>query len=658
MSSTLSDYKFRTFLFIWLDDSIDFQENINIKKNFQFLENNLQIFKNLDECKNHIRSISSQDQIKLIVNDYFGQQFIPEIHCLPQIFSIYIYCRNEQCNYQWTEKYTKVKGVYQQLDDLFNKIGYNRSRRQENRRDEQISISIFNSNNSFEQSTTGIDGRFVQYQLLIDCILKMETISTDKSDFISKCRECYNAQKAEQDTIDYFEKNYESEHALWWYTLDTFLYRVLNKALRTQDIDSLYLLGFFIRDLEQELRRRRHPSRIHTYRSQLMSIEEVNLLEHSTEQLISINSFFSTTLNRNKAIFLLGEPDNNNQLQRVLFEIEADPCQDGIKPFADISGISKFDEEEVLMMLGSVFRLKSVSRDEKKLWHIKMNLCSDNDCDLQNIFYHMRQQYGSNTTRLILFGNALIDMAKFNEAERYLRRLLPQILSKDKDVCKCYHALGKISCEKGDYKRSLDYLRKSLNHLPKLESNDSRIAYIYTSMGEVYQKQGKIQQALESFQKALDIFKQTFSDDDENLAWCYNNLGMIYLDHKNYDQALYYLNKSLNIKTKVLPDGHPCLANTYINLGNVHYYRHEYDHALEKYEVSYKIFKRSLTPQHPSVARALKNIGVVYETKKNFIEAKKNYEEAFNIRKLFVAESHPDVIEIGNDIERVSLKIQ
>jgi hypothetical protein len=49
--------------------------------------------------------------------------------------------------------------------------------------------------------------------------------------------------------IDEFEMDYSSENALWWYSRDSFLYGMLNKALRTQDIDTLFLFRFFIRDI-------------------------------------------------------------------------------------------------------------------------------------------------------------------------------------------------------------------------------------------------------------------------------------------------------------------------------------------------------------------------------------------------------------------------
>ncbi|CAF3411287.1 unnamed protein product [Rotaria socialis] len=661
-SVACEDNCFGAYHLIWLDGLIDSPKYLDKQNELRLSINYLQTFNEVDKCIKYIQSVSSQHRLIVIANDDFCQQLIPEVHGLPGVFSIHIYCENKQHDCQQNKLYSKVKNDYDQFDDVINRIGFDQSRRIEDRCDQPMLINVCNTNNNHELSTTEMGGQFVQSQLLIASLLKMETTSTDQKEFICKCRELYKDEKTQLRFIDEFERDYASDFSLWWYTRETFLYHLLNTALRVQDIDLLFYFGFFIRDLEEqlrELRQNQYSSPIHVYRAQLMSIEELNLLKDSKNKLISMNSFLSTTCDPRLARFYLGSSTNDDKFQRILFEINADPLQDNIKPFADISRRSVFkQEEEILLMPGSIFRLENISCDDDKIWHIKMNLCSDSECELQTIFSHMTNQYDSTSTKLTLFGRVLIDMAQFDYAEKYLCRRLKQISSEHQDSYKCYHALGKVSFEKGEYEKSINYLVASREILQKRRPNDFRIAYIYNSIGEVYQKKGEIKEALQSYEKALDIFKQTFADDHENIAWCYNNLGIIYLEQKKFSEALQYLTKALNIKQGKLPDGHPCLGNTYNNLSNVHYFRHEYEQALKKYQLSYEIFKKSLTPQHPSIARVLKNIGIVYEATKAFIEAKIHYEKALYIRKQIFKPEHPDLIEISKDIERVSLKIQ
>ncbi|CAF4989686.1 unnamed protein product, partial [Rotaria socialis] len=70
-----------------------------------------------------------------------------------------------------------------------------------------------------------------------------------------------------------------------------------------------------------------------------------------------------------KALAFLDLSDASGDLERILFEINADPKIVTTKPFADISKHSEFsDEAEVLFMIGSIFRLKSIKRDENQVW--------------------------------------------------------------------------------------------------------------------------------------------------------------------------------------------------------------------------------------------------------------------------------------------------
>ncbi len=85
-----------------------------------------------------------------------------------------------------------------------------------------------------------------------------------------------------------FENNYSSEKALWWYTRESFFYKTLNKALRTQNIH----LRSYINDIYDQLEKNYSNSALKVYRFQLISKDEFNHLLKNLGQFISINSFF------------------------------------------------------------------------------------------------------------------------------------------------------------------------------------------------------------------------------------------------------------------------------------------------------------------------------------------------------------------------------
>jgi hypothetical protein len=317
--------------------------------------------------------------------------------------------------------------VIETLDELVLKVlAAQEKPTTHDRFEEKLSINIYHTSGTHEQSTTELNGQFVHSQILIDCLIRMRSTSTDKSEFINYCMEEYANNNSQLNIIREFQQDYSVNSTLKWYTRDCFLYRLLNKALRVQNINLLYLLGFFIRDLQHQLERYQYPASIYVYRGQLMSKKEVQQLKNSMGQLISMNSFLSTTLDREIAIIFSGDTGaSNRDFEPVLFEIEADPQIAGVKSFANITPFSYMqDEDEVLMMLGCIFRLVHV-RYDGTLCIIQLVLCSENDHDVKPIFDQMKiDHHGNGNTSAGVFGIVLGNMGKFDDAERYLRRSL------------------------------------------------------------------------------------------------------------------------------------------------------------------------------------------------------------------------------------------
>ena len=76
--------------------------------------------------------------------------------------------------------------------------------------------------------------------------------SSDRKELIDICKSSYRGNHEQIEIIDEFEKNYDPEKAIWWYTRDSCLYRMMNKALRIQDFDMLFAFRFFITDIAKQ----------------------------------------------------------------------------------------------------------------------------------------------------------------------------------------------------------------------------------------------------------------------------------------------------------------------------------------------------------------------------------------------------------------------
>jgi hypothetical protein len=83
-------------------------------------------------------------------------------------------------------------------------------------------------------------------------------------DMLDESRRFYNNQPAELDKIDEFDQDYEASQSIRWYTRDSFLYRLLNKALRTKNILIILKFRFILQDINKQLKDLQHKQKQQT----------------------------------------------------------------------------------------------------------------------------------------------------------------------------------------------------------------------------------------------------------------------------------------------------------------------------------------------------------------------------------------------------------
>jgi len=431
--------------------------------------------------------------------------------------------------------------------------------------------------------------------------------------------------------LDEFERQYSCEESLRWYTKDSFVYRMLNKALRVQNIDLLFLFRFFIRDLAHELKSNQWTSPGSVYRGQALSKTELNRLEKSIGKLISINSFLSTTLYPDVASIYIG---NSPGCEKVLLKIDFDPTLTGIKPFADITLISEFPQEgEVLFMLGAIFQIQNVYLSHDDIWIIQLSLCGEHDQALESIFRFLRNESNRCELDLLAFGNVLHDMGQFEQARNYYNRCLKLLPSNDHMWrAYCLYLLGLIATEDGEDKTALDLFDRSLTIRKQvLQPSDPSIADTFTAIARVHFINYDFDSALKSYEQALVIFQQAFTEDDLTSAMGYTNIGVVCRVQKKYSQALECHRKAFSIRTKHLPADHFRFGTTYNNMGEVYHDLDEYDNALKYYEMALEVYTKSLPSQHIDIAITLANRGDIYEKQGDLQEALALYKKALGI---------------------------
>ncbi|CAF4399206.1 unnamed protein product, partial [Rotaria socialis] len=443
------------FCLIWLDANSNGKEARDTERKLRSIINHLQKFQDVDQCQKFIEKRSKNERVVMIVSGRLGREIVPAIYKLRQVISIYVYCMDKKGNKKWADKFAKVKAVDTDLDELICRI--KADHKIQKKVEEPLSISIFNTNAG---------------AVLIHCLLQLKYTAANKNELIVFCKQQYKENDFELSNIQEFQDDYSSGNVLWWYTRDSFFYKTLNAVLRDQNIHAMFLFRSYISDIQDQLKNHQAEKSIKLYRSQMISSDELQTLKQTLGQFISINSFFSTSTDKKQALAFLDIPDGVENLEPVLFEIDADPKMAAGKPFADISPYSDYkDESEVLFMLGSIFRVKSANRSSNnKVWIIQMTLCSDNEHDLQQVLMEMKEQLGNEETNLQTLGKLLWEMSKLDLAEKYFIHLLKQLPVNDPLLLSLYQDLGKLASQTGDLDKSMEWRRKAITKGEKTHS--------------------------------------------------------------------------------------------------------------------------------------------------------------------------------------------
>ena len=521
--------------------------------------------------------------------------------------------------------------------------------------EESLEIMVYTKTDKPDQSTMELNGGFVYSLLLIDVLLRMNFNQEDKKQLLQRCYDEYRNNHRELSVVEEFDRTYSSNRALWWYTRDSFIHKMLNKALRKQDIELLFLFRFLIRDIYEQLKRYQCPSPIRVYRGQVMSKNEIQRLQQSMGQLISVNSFFSTSMDDRKAVAFLNGSSISRELLPVLFIIDADPRVVTTKPFADVRGHSPYDESEILFMIGCVFRIVDI-RQQNRMWTIFMSLCSDYEHDKNDLLRRLKRECGGGNQQVDQksFGAVLHKMGKYNFAQMVYFSALNDSTIDGSTYASICRSLGMISEDKGDYDISLKWYDHAwLTQLRHDPSDYVSLGSIYCCIGVVYKKKGDYNKALEYYNKAIDLFRREHAENHPNMASFYNNIAIICNSQKQYSKALDFYKKVLEIERKHLPADHADLGMSYNNIGLVYYSLGNYDLAMKYYRKSLEIKLKSLPSDHPLIAKSYVNMGRVYEAKNDKQQALTYFQKAADIRCKALASDHPDVIRIKEDIRRL-----
>ncbi len=166
------------------------------------------------------------------------------------------------------------------------------------------------------------------------------------------------------------------------------------------------------------------------YRGQFVSPDELAQLQQSVGGLVSMNTFISTTKDRDVAMMFANTFSPHPLFASVFFEyvIESSLSLTDTAPFADISSYSSIkSENEVLLSIGTVAEILSVSPIDgnNDFYCIRLRLCRPNDSSLAEfkrfLLTQMQKRNVTESGYIYQLSNLLYIMGEFNKSQQLLR---------------------------------------------------------------------------------------------------------------------------------------------------------------------------------------------------------------------------------------------
>ncbi|CAF5032533.1 unnamed protein product, partial [Rotaria sp. Silwood1] len=636
------------YLVIWVDGNINMENEDcqNTLAQLRGVVNDVNPCTTAEQCIDKLQE-NSEETSFVISSGALGQHLVPDIHGMPKLDGIYIFCDNKQRHQEWAKNWSKIKGVHTTIKSICEKLAI--AVKQCNQ--DQVTVSIIGVNEGgSSEDLNRLEPSFMYTQIFKEILLDMDHGQQAIKDLVTFCQEQYKGNKKELKIIDEFQRTYQPALAIWWYTRQCFTSKMLNRALRTLDGDIIIRMGFYLCDVHRQIEHlhskqinKYHGKIFPLYRGQGLLTADFEKITKNKGGLLSFNNFLSTSKNRNVSHFFAESNLEAPNIVGVLFQIIIDPTESST-PFASIRELSEFaQEDEILFSMHTVFRIGDVRKIDKKspLYEVDLKLTADDDQQLRRLTDRIAEEIdGTGWYRL---GKLLLQIGQFDKAEELYTTLLEQA-SDDSSKAHIYHELGRVKWQQGQYEKEITFYEKSLKIYRKtLPEDHPSLAATYSNIGLAYNNMGEYPKALEFYEKTIKIEEKVLSPNDPALAASYINIGGVYNNMGDYLKALEFYEKAFKIREKALPPNHPHLASSYSCIGGVYNTMGDYSKALEFYEKAHKIREKALPPNHPDLATSYSSIGGVYNTMGDYSKALEFYEKDLEIIKKALPPNHPDL---------------
>ena len=459
----------QNYLLVWLDANAttSSQDSQHTLEQLRTIVNDVNTFIEPEQCLTFLQDIQLE-KVFVIVSGSLGRDHVPRIHPMTQVDAIFIFCGDTTRHGEWVKKWLKVKGLHTHIKPICAALEL--AVKQCNQDSIPLSFAQVSEDDAGEINLNQLEPSFMYTQLFKKTLLDMEHDRKGAvRDLVKYCQETYAGNPTQLALIDEFQRSYQQQQAIWWYTREGFTYQMLNRALRLLEADIIVNMGFFIHDLHQQIQQL-HKEQLPgyggrpfvVYRGQGLSTGDFKKLKRSRGGLMSFNCFVSTSKKKDKPMAFVRTAAMDPDSVGIFFVMTIDPNISGT-PFADIKKVSYFqDEAEVLFSMHTVFRIDAINQMDKKGGHVQVNLILtvDEDEQLSDVMKQLNGDVAS-SSGWERMGRLLLEVGQPEKAEELYHTLLEQTSDRE-DQGRYYHQLGCIKDAQGDYPEALSFYERAL----------------------------------------------------------------------------------------------------------------------------------------------------------------------------------------------------
>lgn len=637
----------QNYMLIWLSPPMNASDHQYLQEIF----NTIYTFNQVSDCVDFVDQIEDE-RVFLILSDDLLDSTMSTIHNRTQLHSFYVLARRGATNEQWKQQWPKIRGLFTDVDALVDAL------KQDTQQCDRDSVSF--------SVTTGKSLDRLNSMFTYACLLKKFLIETKNNRNVRKelaalARNHYVHNADELKRIDAFERNYRLDTAIWWYTQKCFLYQMLNRALRTHEIEVLIKMGFFLRDIQQqidELRsdRVRNGNIILIYRGQGISNVDLERIKRTRKgDLLVFNSFLTASLNKKTALQMAHNSMHHPDMIGVLFNISVNTSASAM-PFVSRRQVDALanEKEGILFSINPIFRIADLKPLEKRLWEIELTVVRDDDPQLAQLQARLQKETFK-LSRWERLGDLLIRMKHFDKAEDVYQMVLRSASDADsKTLPYIYNQLGRIKDKQQAFTEALGYHQKALDIQQKyFSSNHLELTHTYNHFGSVYNNMGEYAKALDFYGKTLEIQQDLLPPNHQQFMTTYKNFGSVYQNMQEYSQALEFYQKVLHIQEKSLESDHGDFISTYHSIASLHHNMSEYANALLFYERMLKIYQKSFPANYPYLVVLYQTIGTVHQAMEQYPKALKYFQKSLKIQQESLPSDDPSLLENYRNVASV-----